>query len=374
MRNPKKKRRYAALEQKLFARVCLLFLGAVLVVILARALTFGRLAEGIVRLIGSLLHVSEYTAMQIYFYRVSNFMDEILALTALLLFLLLCRGLIRSLTEYLDAISQAIDSLAGGGKLDLPPELNYVENRLLRLRQTVEAREAQASQEERRKNDLLLYSAHDVRTPLTSVIGYLLLLDRNRQLPEEERQAYTGVALSKAQELEEMLDEMFEISRYNLREIRLDRAWVDLFGMLSQISEDLYPLLRADGKRAVLDVQEGAQVWGDADKLARVFNNLLKNAVLYGQPDSEVKITARSGPQGADVVFANACAPIPQERLDRLFEQFYRGSSQGKGAGVGLAIAREIVSLHGGAVAAQNIPGGVSFTVHLPPGESPPPS
>ena len=230
--------------------------------------------------------------------------------------------------------------------------------------------ERRLREEEREKNDLITYLAHDLRTPLTSVIGYLSLLDEARDLPEAQREKYTAIALGKAERLEGLVNEFFEITRYNLRRISLNRERVDLSLLLTQLAEEFYPMLARRGNTARLELPGELAVWADPDKLARVFNNLLKNAASYSDPDTEIVLSAET--QGGQAVAAirNQGPTIPREKLDAVFEKFYRGDEArgtgGAGAGLGLAIAREIVTLHGGAIQAMSASGVTTFAVTLP--------
>ena len=227
-----------------------------------------------------------------------------------------------------------------------------------------------AAQAESKKNDLVMYLAHDLKTPLTSVIGYLSLLDECPELPTAQKAKYTGIALEKAYRLEQLINEFFEITRFNLNEITLQNNRIDLGLMLSQITEEFYPMFKAKKLTCELDIREKIVMFADADKLARVFDNLLKNAVNYSYENTPVRIGARIRNGYVLVRFRNLCDEIPKETLDRLFEKFFRldssrASSTG-GSGLGLAISKQIVELHGGAIKAKSTEDHTDFTVILP--------
>ena len=152
------------------------------------------------------------------------------------------------------------------------------------LRTQALTREKQLEQETARKNDLITYLAHDLKTPLASVIGYLCLLDENPNLPATLREQYTGITLDKAYRLEQLINEFFEITRYNLHDIVINPGKIHLRPMLMQIADEFYPILAPEGKSIVLDIPQDIDLIGDADKLARVFNNLLKNAGRIQRP------------------------------------------------------------------------------------------
>lgn len=227
-------------------------------------------------------------------------------------------------------------------------------------------------EEAARRSDLVMYLAHDIRTPLTSVIGYLSLLAEASEMPADQRAKYVNITLEKALRLERMVNEFFEITRYNVQQISIEKQQVDLCYLLVQLTDELSPALAAKGNTLRLECAESLTLWGDPDQLARVFNNVLKNAAAYSSPGSEIKITAAAQGEWVQLCFQNQGREIPAEKLAAIFERFYRlddaRASNTGGAGLGLAIAREIVSLHGGSIWAESGGGSVSFFVRLPAG------
>lgn len=232
------------------------------------------------------------------------------------------------------------------------------------------AKEQALKAETSRKNDLIAYLAHDLKTPLTSVIGYLSLLDEAPDMPPEQRAKYTRITLDKAYRLEKMINEFFDITRYNLQEIVIRKEPIDLYYMLVQLTDELLPVLEQNGNTARLRAEESLTVPGDPDQLARVFQNVLKNAAAYSYPHTEIVIDAWEAEDSVIIRFTNQGKAIPQSKLDSIFEKFYRldeaRASGTGGAGLGLAIAKEIVTLHGGSITAESRDGTVSFTATLP--------
>lgn len=236
------------------------------------------------------------------------------------------------------------------------------------------------AEESARRNDLITYLAHDLKTPLTSVIGYLSLLDEVPDMPTEQRCRYVGITLDKACRLEALINEFFDITRYNLSHIELERAPVDLAFLLVQMADEFYPQLAAHGNGLIVEVEgtrrtpeePGAPltVMADAARLARVLNNLIKNAIAYSEEGTDIEVSARVERGRVKIVVADTGSTIPSHKLRAIFDKFYRldearGSGTG-GAGLGLAIAREIVELHGGTIAAESEQGRTTFTVDLP--------
>lgn len=252
----------------------------------------------------------------------------------------------------------------------LPAGLKHAEDQLNLVREQA-LRSTQAAKEaEQRKNDLVVYLAHDLKTPLTSVIGYLTLLRDEPQLSPEMRARYTGVALEKAERLEDLINEFFDITRFSLTNLELEKGDTDLKRMLEQMCSEFVPILGRRGMTCALDLPAELRAVCDPNKMARVFDNLFNNACHYAYPGSVLRIAART--EGGQVVltFCNAGPTIPPEKLSRMFEQFFRldtsrGTNTGN-AGLGLAIAREIVEAHGGTITAQSAQEQVIFTVMLP--------
>jgi two-component system sensor histidine kinase VanS len=222
---------------------------------------------------------------------------------------------------------------------------------------------------EQRRNELITYLAHDIRTPLTSVIGYLSLLNESADMSNEEKTKHISIALDKAYRLENLVNQFFEISQYNLQTITLAKKDIDLYYMLAQLTDEAYPQLAACGKEAVIQAAENLTIHGDPDKLARAFNNILKNAIAYGDDNSTIEITASIKNDAARIEFKNA-GSIPSDKLRTIFAKFYRldeaRSSDTGGTGLGLAIAKEIITRHGGEIWAQSENSYTVLTVRLP--------
>ncbi|HEY8421207.1 MAG TPA: HAMP domain-containing sensor histidine kinase [Thermoclostridium sp.] len=252
----------------------------------------------------------------------------------------------------------------------LPEELRDIEDRMNQIKRTALRNEREAREAEQRKNDLVVNLAHDIRTPLSSVIGYLSLLNEAHDMPLEQRKKYTEITLEKAFRLEHLINELFEITRFNLSSIVLNRGKINLTFMLQQMADEFYPMLAPQNKKAIVHAPENLIAWGDADKLSRVFNNILKNAIAYSYEGSEIDITAYERDKSTVIEFSNYGDPIPPEKLEAIFERFFRldtsRSSRTGGAGLGLAIAKEIVNAHGGKITARSNGGRTTFTVVLP--------
>lgn len=251
-----------------------------------------------------------------------------------------------------------------------PQEYAELGNCLTDVKKQIRHNEQALKDEAAKKNDLIAYLAHDLKTPLTSVVGYLSLLEEAPDMPPEQKAKYVHIALDKALRLEQLINEFFEITRYNLHEIVLEKKSIDLEYMLMQMADEFYPVLMERGNTVEVQVESGLEVLADANKLARVFNNILKNAVAYSDPGSEIQIRGYRKAGLIHVSVSNHGSTIPKQKLQSIFEKFYRldeaRSSNTGGAGLGLAIAREVVLLHGGAITAESENNITTFTVLLP--------
>lgn len=256
------------------------------------------------------------------------------------------------------------------GSVKLPKQYEDIYQYLSEIKKQNKDNERLMLEEVNRKNDLIAYLAHDLKTPLTSVVGYLSLLEEAPDMPVEQKAKYVHIALEKALRLETLINQFFDITRYNLHEIVLEKEAIDLSYMLNQMAEEFYPVLQANGNSVSVEADESISVDADPDKLARVFNNILKNAVAYSYADTPIQIKAGVKDGSIWVSFTNAGKTIPKQKLDTIFEKFYRmdeaRSTNTGGAGLGLAIAKEIVVQHGGTITAVSDNQTNTFLVELP--------
>ncbi|MBR1390223.1 MAG: HAMP domain-containing histidine kinase [Lachnospiraceae bacterium] len=279
---------------------------------------------------------------------------------------------IRKTLQYLDDVIDVAMNLSHPTEesIVLPGELSDVQNELNLAREQALRNIAAANDAIQRKNDLIMYLAHDLKTPLASVIGYLTLLHDEKEISDELREKYLGITLGKAERLEDLINEFFEIARFNLSNITLQYSKINLTRMLEQTVYEFAPMLQEKNLTCELDIGENTMLNCDAEKLQRVFDNILRNAVLYSYRDSSIHIAMEWQEKTVVLKFTNHGDTISQEKLNRIFEQFYRldaarGTDIG-GAGLGLAIAKQIVELHGGTIAANSENELVEFTVELP--------
>lgn len=292
--------------------------------------------------------------------------------TTLIIVLSLLYKLLNKIFSYVFAVSESADKLFDKNVeyINLPPEMVEVEKKLNHFKTEAIKNERLARENEQKKDELIVYLAHDIKTPLTSMMGYLSLLSEIKDMPQEQRNRYIGIALDKSYRLEYLINELFDVARFNSEKIVLEKEEINLNLMLEQIADDFYPTLKEMNKKINFTSDEKTILYADPDKLSRVFNNLIKNAVNYSKENTDIDISILNKENQATVKITNKGKQIPKEKLDKIFEKFYRldssRTSKTGGSGLGLAIAKEIVELHGGRIYAESDMKETTFSVILP--------
>lgn len=296
----------------------------------------------------------------------------IIFVTTLIIVLSLLYKLLNKIFSYVFAVSESADKLFDKNVeyINLPPEMVEVEKKLNHFKTEAIKNERLARENEQKKDELIVYLAHDIKTPLTSMIGYLSLLSEIKDMPQEQRNRYIDIALDKSYRLEYLINELFDVARFNSEKIVLEKEEINLNLMLEQIADDFYPTLKEMNKKINFTSDEKTILYADPDKLSRVFNDLIKNAVNYSKENTDIDISILNKENQATVKITNKGKQIPKEKLDKIFEKFYRldssRTSKTGGSGLGLAIAKEIVELHGGRIYAESDMKETTFSVILP--------
>jgi len=360
-------------QTKIFVRTVFIMLITILVVFFVfKYVLGGHLSKIVVGFLTRFVYGDYEFALSVY-QRVfrNNKMYYCIAIVLIVFFIVL-REYLKIFTEYFNEINSGIDAIIAEDSEDvvLSQELMAVEKKINVIKHTLSKRKLEAERAEQRKNDLVVYLAHDLKTPLTSVIGYLNLLHDENRISDELREKYLSITLEKAERLEDLINEFFEITRFNLSNISLEYSRVSLTRMLEQLTYEFKPMLLEKNLECSLICPQNLSVKCDVDKVQRVFDNLLRNAVNYSFEDEEIKIIVRQEEESISIKFINRGNTIPKEKQERIFEQFYRldtsRSSKSGGAGLGLAIAKEIVELHGGTLSVRSENEEIEFEVILP--------
>lgn len=311
-------------------------------------------------------------AVRLYQVLIRNNKQEILTVCIMVLMLIAFYLAMGRFTHWLEDIRAATRRLVEDREdpVALPRELSPIQDDLNAIRRQLAARERAAQEAEQRRGDLVAFLAHDLKTPLTSVVGYLTLLHDDPGLAPEQRAKFTGIALDKALRLEELLGEFFDITKMDLDSGAGEKVPIQLSMLLEQLSDEFYPLFAEKNLTCVPDIQPHLVVRGDPDKLARLFDNVLHNAVSYSIPGGTVDVVARAMGSYTEITIQDEGLEIPEGELANIFEKFYRldaaRSTRTGGAGLGLAIAKEIVELHGGSIRCESNGKLTSFIISLP--------
>ncbi|GFZ31214.1 two-component sensor histidine kinase [Clostridium zeae] len=261
-------------------------------------------------------------------------------------------------------LDRSIEVKSNGDIKSLVDNINNISRQLKNI--TVEERRAQQT-----KTDLITNVSHDLRTPLTSIIGYLEIIDRDNYKDEVELRYYTNIAYEKAKDLNILINDLFELTKMQNNTINLDKSDINLVDLLGQVVAYFeYQFKNANMKSRVTFSEDKLTVNADAGKLVRAFENLLSNAIKYGQDGHYVDITTKVEKDMAIVQIINYGQSISTIDLPYIFDRFYRveksRNSKIAGSGLGLAITKSIIELHQGSISAYSNDEKTIFEVKLP--------
>ncbi len=280
----------------------------------------------------------------------------------------------RFISKYVNANHEVYNALdlilkEDNETIKLPSEVNEFSEKINEIKYDYILTKKSEREAEQKKNDLIVYMAHDLKTPLTSIIGYLTLLKDEKQISKELQEKYIKIALDKALRVEDLTNQFFDITRYNLQKMPINKQEINLVYLLKQVIDECYPMLEKRNLKCDFKSIEKVMYAGDGDKLARAFDNLLKNAINYSYENTTIEIQLEQKDDKISIVFRNKGDKIPQYKLDKLFEKFYRGddarTSSTGGAGLGLAITKQIIELHQGKIYVKNDDEYIEFFIEL---------
>ena len=277
---------------------------------------------------------------------------------------------------YIDRISDTMKTIAGGDlnafvEVEGDDEFSGMAENLNRMTADIRDLMDREREAERSKNELITNIAHDLRTPLTSIIGYLEILTQKKDLPEETRNRYIEIAYTKSKKLQQLINDLFGFTKLSYGKIAMRVSNIDLVKLLSQLLTEFYPNFEEAGLQYELESNVPAlMITADPNLLARLFENLVNNAIKYGAEGKRIRVKIRGTETQAEVRVINYGKVIPADELPLIFDKFYRveqsRSSSTGGTGLGLAIAKNIVEMHGGTITVTSDLSGTSFNVTLP--------
>lgn len=363
---------YSRMKRKVFVQMVIVLAASAAAVFLLYHFLQGKLGVWTVDLISCVSGISEDRALGVYTAIFRDHWSEFMLLAMGIVFLCLFHFSLTWFGKYFDQINKGIQALlrTEHEAIVMSPEMKSVEENLNTVQLTLEQQRAEAALAEQKKDDLIMYLAHDIKTPLTSIVGYLSILDETKEMPEAQRERCIHISLEKANRLERLINEFFEITRFRRQDLVLSKKKIDLHYLLIQLVDEFYPQMEADSKRAEIGIKEDIWVYGDGNYLARAFQNLLRNAITYSSKNSLIGIGASLQEEHAVITVTNEGETIPPDEQAHIFEKFYRADDARQantgGAGLGLAIAKNIITLHNGTIGVLSENRKTTFTISLP--------
>ena len=284
--------------------------------------------------------------------------------------------LTRRITRDLSYISGRITKIAEGNlneriEVKRQDEIGEIAERINEMAQEIQRLMESEREALQTNKDLITCVAHDLRTPLTSVIGYLQLAMETDKYPVEQRQEYARIASQKANRLEGLIQDLFTYTKMVSGEVSLHPCDIDIVKLLEQMEEEFYPLFQVNGLECQMHTNIDSLILHvDPELIARAVQNLLSNAVKYGKDGKQILVFVEKREEEVAISVQNYGLVIPKESLGQIFDKFYRveesRSRKTGGTGLGLNITKEIILLHGGTIQAQSDVDGTIFTVTLP--------
>jgi integral membrane sensor signal transduction histidine kinase len=276
---------------------------------------------------------------------------------------------------FIDRLSKGVEEIASGdlnAKIEVSgdSEFSEIADKLNAMVVDLRNLMKKERESEEKKNELITSIAHDLRTPLTSIIGYLELLKQKKDIDEETRAYYTDIAYTKAKKMQKLIEDLFGFTKLNHRRITMNVSRIDIVKLLSQLVDEFYPSFLE--KKLAFDLKTNVSskfINADPNLLARLFDNLINNAIKYGSDGKRVDVKIEASKDEVIVSVINYGEIIPKDEIPYIFEKFYRveqsRSSSTGGTGLGLAIAKEIVDMHGGSLSVKSDFDGTVFSVRL---------
>ncbi len=307
---------------------------------------------------------------------VDRFTTLFITIICIVIFVVVFLLLQNSQVAYVKKIAAVMNEISKGNlDAEVPveggDELAYLASTLNNMADDIQTLIAKERATEASKNELITNVAHDLRTPLTAILGYLDLIENNPELDPETRQKYVSIASAKAKQLQQLIEDLFGFTKLSYGKLALDIERVDIVKLLEQVIDEFYPVFEQHDMECEFKSEiKSLMMNGDGTLLARLFDNLLNNAAKYGSDGKLVMVELEFTEPVITINVTNFGPEIPQNEIPLLFEKFYRveqsRSSSTGGTGLGLAIVKSIAELHGGEVGCTSENGHTTFTVKLP--------
>lgn len=326
----------------------------------------------------ALLHIGLFLILHKSFQELSETTTAIITMVTIIAgivlfityFLLLTKKFITYIKEMIEGINQISQGNFGNRiEINNEDEFALLADKLNQMADDIKGIMENERRSEYAKNELITSVAHDLRTPLTSIIGYLDLVS-SKELTQETQRKYIDIAYNKSKRLEKLIEDLFTYTKFNFGEVKANYNEVDMVKLLNQLVDEFYPSFSEYNlEYEFCPMAASAVIKADGDLLARAFANLISNAIKYGRDGKNILIELRKEESGVIITITNYGDIIPPEDLTRIFQRFYRvessRSSETGGSGLGLAIAQSIITMHGGSIFARSDEAGTVFTIEL---------
>jgi len=283
--------------------------------------------------------------------------------------------LTKKFATYLEEIAGGITEISAGNfntRIDIrnKDEFTLIASKLNQMADDIKQLIENNRKNESTKNELITSVAHDLRTPLTSIIGYLDLVSEQNKLTDAIKQRYIEIAYSKSKRLEKLIDDLFAYTKFSFGEVTMEKSEIDMVKFINQLVDEFYPSFQESGLEYDFSTKSSsAVVIADGNLLARAFANLISNAIKYGRDGKSVKLKLMKEKDKVIVTVTNYGKLIPEKDLQNIFDRFYRvegsRSSETGGTGLGLAIAKSVILMHGGTIKVRSDFEGTVFEVVL---------
>ena len=313
--------------------------------------------------------------IKIFGYRIHWQILIIITILSIILVVTIFHLLTRRRTAYIEEITKAIQNIAKGDynstlEVKYDDEFSIIAENLKIMALDLRLLKEKEKEIETTKNELITNVAHDLRTPLTSIIGYMGILNLNKDLPGADRDKYLNIVYKKSQKMEKLIGDLFSFTTISYGKMPVKKEIIDIVKLLEQEIEEFYLSFQEKNLVCKFKAYEPSTlIMGDGELLARAFENLISNAIRYGKDGKVVKIYTKKEIDRIQIIVINYGSVIPKRDLPYIFDKFYRVEQSRQeetgGTGLGLSIAKAIIEEHGGTIHAKSTMAGTAFEVSL---------
>ena len=319
------------------------------------------------------LNVNEKTAIHLYWKLVGDNKTFYMIVGYLILFALFFYVALSQMTKYLDQIDHGIENIISESTdpIHLITELKPIEIRLNEIKATLKRQELEATEGEKKKNDLVLFLAHDLKTPLTSMKVLADSLVGQQGVPEELYQEFMSDITAEIDRENKIITDLLSLVKMDKKAADVNITHMDINQLLEDILKRLRPIADRRNIDLILDCFRPVDADVDEVKFTLAVSNLVENGIKYNVDDGWVRVSLDADHKYFYITVADSGMGIPEDSIERIFERFYRvdksHSKEIGGTGLGLAITKSSVAMHHGTIKVFSKEGeGTTFSVRIP--------